>query len=150
MNSDILWDQLNGKDITALKIIATNKKAPILHVSICFPFPMNMEQVSTTTLSGPKLTSTLNSNRTMSCHPPQLTIWKAKNFPRIPSCSPHQSPMLSFIAKISDPNNMVLILPSLKRHRCHWQRTREIFWTDWEHSAYQTPREQTQWKGKAS
>lgn len=44
--------------------------------------------------------------------------------------------MLQFIAKISVPNIIILILLNLKRHRHHWQKTYGMSWTDLEHLAH--------------
>lgn len=73
---------------------------------------MDMEQVSTTILSDPKLTSTLSSN-SLSHHPPQV---KSNSPPQFPSSPCYLLPTLRWIAKISVRNNLVLILPNLERN----------------------------------
>ena len=54
-----------------------------LWVSTCFPLPTDTEQVSTTILSDPKLTSALSHS--LSPHPPQVTIRTVTHFSQFPS-----------------------------------------------------------------
>lgn len=125
MTFDFLWDQLNGKDITALKNNCHKQK---FFSSPCFHFQWTGNE------SAPSYFQALNPHPLSAATGHCLVIlqrWplRVKNFPHIPPHPLHLSLMLRFIAKISLPNNIVLILSNLKGCRCHWQRTHEMFTT---------------------
>lgn len=114
MTSDILWDQLNGKDITALKNNC-HKQKKIFH-SPCFHLLSISNKEGTSQHHHSfrpwiHIHSQQQQDNVLSSSTGEN--WKVKNFPHFPSHLPHLSLMLRFTAKISAPNIIVPILPSV-------------------------------------